>query len=170
MRSAFAAEVHLRRLAFDGRLYLEELAPFEVEHGGQDVRREHFAAVVELADVPVVEPPRRLDAVLRLRELSLEGEKILIRSELTDENGVPIDFSTLTSVACVVEDILGNKVTPDVVAGNTLTSLQYEVETATLREGVITSQLDIVYPTSDFSGSTNTDIVVEEIFTLYPLL
>ena len=66
----------------DRLLHLEELRGFEVEHAGHDVRRERLHPPVEIAHVRVVEAPRGLQPVLRVRELRLQREEVLVRLEL----------------------------------------------------------------------------------------
>ena len=96
------------------------------------------------------------------------GEIKLINSVITDSAGDPVEFATLTSAEVIVFDILGNKITPPVTVGSTSSSLQYEVDTNTLREGDIRAQLTLTYPDATLAGGTATDIIIQELFTLKP--
>jgi hypothetical protein len=45
---------------------------------GDDVRREHSDARIEIARIPVIKAPRDLDAILGIGEFLLQGEKFLV--------------------------------------------------------------------------------------------
>src|SRR5581483_3336735 len=76
-------EAHLWRTGLPDRLRdLEELGLLEVEHRGDDIGRERLDPPVEVADVAVVEAPSRLQPVLGVGELLLEGEEVLVRLQL----------------------------------------------------------------------------------------
>jgi len=97
------------------------------------------------------------------------GEIIRINSNLTDKDGNGLPFATLTSVGVDVFDEFGNTL-PTIVptVGDNVNSMHYEVPTATFLEGKIKGRTTIVYPNSRFDSGSATDILVQELFTLFP--
>ena len=97
------------------------------------------------------------------------GETTIVESEITDSAGAAVTFATLTSVGVKVYDVLGNVLEPTAVLGSTTTSLRYEVDTATLREGQIKAELRLEVPNADFISGQKIDYVIQNIFILYRL-
>ena len=82
-RARWRAEVHLRRTALTDRvLHLEELLFLEVEHVRHDHRRELLHPSVVVAYVRVVEAPGGLQAILGVRELTLQLQEVLVRLQV----------------------------------------------------------------------------------------
>ena len=71
-------KIHIRHVA-DGRRHAEEITfRLEAKYIRHEVARKGLALVPVVADVAVVKPARGLDAVLRVDQLLLKLEKILV--------------------------------------------------------------------------------------------
>lgn len=75
-------KLHLRRVAFGGVVYLEELGGEEAEHAGENDVRENFAGGIIELDAVVVGLAGEGDFVLGRRQLFGELEHVLVRFEI----------------------------------------------------------------------------------------
>lgn len=97
------------------------------------------------------------------------GEVIRINSNLTDKDGNDVAFASLTSVDIDAFDEFGNVVENIPAAeGDNVNSLHYEVDTSGFLEGKINARITIVYPNARFDSGSATDILEQELFTLFP--